>query len=116
MVDECVVRPIVGEVTDPVTGVVTPEYGDPVYAGRCKLQNQRLRYPSNPEAGEHVWTVGPMELHLPVPGTGAVATGQHVEITGSVDESNVGRVFRVRIGDRKTFQSALRLLLEEVVH
>lgn len=114
MVDTCTVQPITGETTDPVTGVVTPAYGAAVYTGKCKIQNQRLRYPSEPVAGEHMWTVTPTEIHLPIGGTASVATGHRVSITASADPDNVGRTFRVRTSDRKTFGTALRLLVEEV--
>jgi hypothetical protein len=35
-------------------------------------------------------------------------------ITASVDAANVGRVFRVKSGDRKTYATAFRPLVEEV--
>lgn len=114
MVDTCRIQPITGNSTDSVTGVVTPTYGVAVYEGKCKIQNQR-GYPSNPDAGGHNWTLGPLHLHLPVDGTAGVETGHRVEILTSFDASNVGRKFRIRIGDRKTFQSAVRFLIEEVV-
>lgn len=114
MVDTCRIRQVTGEtITDPVTGQVTPEYGDPVYEGRCKIQNQRS-FPSTPDAGEHQFTLTPNELHLPVAGTGGVATGQLVEITASVDPVNLGRKFRIRSGDRKSLQTALRCQVEEI--
>lgn len=115
MVDTCTIRPITGETTDPTTGTVTPTGGAAVYEGKCKIQQQRLRYPSNPDAAGHNWTIGPTEIHIPVSGTGGVATGQVCEITASADPENVGRKMRVRIGDRKTHQTAIRLLVEEVV-
>lgn len=113
MVDACDIKPITGHTTNP-DGTVTPTYGSSVYQGKCKLQQQRTRYASNPEAGEHAYTVGPMELHLPVSGTDQVASDHHVEITDSFDSANIGRVFRISIGARKTFASALRVIVEEV--
>lgn len=113
MVDTCTVRPISGETTDPDTGVVTPILGAAVYAGKCKLQSQKP-FPSTPDAGEHVWTVEPLYLHLPVVGSEQVRVGHEVLITGSADPANVGRVFRVRSGDRKTYATAFRPLVEEV--
>lgn len=116
MVDACRIRPVdQGEVTtDPVTAKVTPAYGDPVYTGKCKIQNQRP-FPSTPNAGEHQWTRSPMWLHLPVVGSGQVKTGYVVEITASINPDNVGRLFRIETGDSKTFQTALRFLVEEIV-
>lgn len=114
MVDACTIKPVTGNPTNPVTGVVTPTYGASVYTGKCKLQNQRS-FPSNPDAGEHKFTVTPNELHLPVTGTAAVDTGHLVEITASVDPVNVGRKFRIRSSDRKSLQTALRCQIEELV-
>ena len=115
MLDRCRIRPVIGDTTDPVTGVVTPVYGDPVYEGRCKIQSQRP-WPSNPDAGEREWALVPTELHLPVAGTADVTTGHYVQITSSVDAGNVGREFRIRTGDRKTLQTAVRYLVEEVTN
>ncbi len=114
MLDTCRIRAVTGETTDPNTGKVTPTYGNPVYSGKCKLQNQRASFPSTPDAGEHQFTVTPTELHLPITGTAPVGTGLVVEITGSIDPANVGRVFRIRSGDRKSYGTALRCQVEEI--
>lgn len=115
MVDVCVIRPVAGHTTDTTTGAVSTTYGAPVYSGKCKLQRQRGAAPSNPDAGEHRWTVSPLELHLPVDGTGALTTGHVVEMTASIDPALVGKRYRLRAGDRKTFQTAIRFVLEEVL-
>lgn len=114
MVDACVIRRIVGETTDPTTGVVSPVYGAPVYEGKCKLQQPRGGYPSTPDAGEHQWTLVPLFLHLPVEAGGGVKVDDRVEITASSDPSNTGRVLRVRSLERKTYATAARYLVEEV--
>lgn len=116
MVDACTIRPVTGETTDPETGVVTETYGDPVYTGSCKIQNQRLRYPETPSGGEHQFTTAVTEIHLPVTSDAADVTVDHVvEITASFNPSNVGREFRVQTPDKKTFQTAIRLIVEEVL-
>lgn len=112
MFDRCIARVITGETTDPDTAVVTPTY-ETVYEGRCKIQNQRP-WPSTPDAGEHNWSLVPTEVHLPVAGTERVSTGVYLVITESIDPGNVGRQFRVRTDDRKTLQTAIRLLVEEI--
>lgn len=116
MLDACTVKPVTGHTTNPTTGVVTSTYGTAVYTGKCKLQRQRGAFPSTPEAGGHQWTVAPLELHLPVSGSAAVSVGHVVEITASVDPALVGKMFRVRAGDRKSFQTAIRFQLEEVAN
>lgn len=113
MSDTCTIRPITGHTTDPDTAVVTPILGAAVYTGKCKLQSQRP-FPSTPDAGEHLYTVGPLYLHLPIVGSEQVATGQEVVITASVDPANIGRIFRVKSGDRKSYGTAFRPLVEEV--
>lgn len=115
MVDACTIKPVTGETTDPVTFVVTPTYGTPVYTGKCKIQTQRLLFPGEPVAGDHRWTIIPSSIHLPLTGTASVDTGHVVTITSSVDAANVGRIFRVQSTDRKTFGTALRLMVEEVM-
>lgn len=114
MLDTCRIRKVIGNTTDTTTGAVTPAYGPAVYQGKCKIQRLRGVLPSTPDAGEHRWSLGPVELHVPVAGSAAIETGMVAEILTSVDPENVGRVFRVRLGDRKTFQSAIRLAVEEV--
>lgn len=111
MRDTCLVREVTGTVTNP-DATVTPTYST-VYEGQCKIQS-RQPYPSTPNAGEHNWTLVTMELHLPVAGSGSVVTDQLVDILSATDPANVGRQFRVRSGDRKTFQTAARFLVEEV--
>lgn len=114
MLDACTIRPITGHsAPDPITGAVTSTLGAAVYTGKCKIQTQRP-FPSTPDAGEHLWIVGPLYLHLPIVGSEAVKTGHEVLITSSVDPANVGRVFRVKSGDRKTYGTAYRPLIEEV--
>lgn len=112
MVDECEITRKGEPVTDPNTGEVTVPTAVQ-YTGKCKVQNQSS-YPSNPDAGEREWTVTPLQIHLPVDGSGSVDVGDSVEITGSFDPVNVGRVFRVESHNRKTYGTASRLHVEEV--
>lgn len=114
MLDTCRIRAVTGNTTNTTTGVAAPIYGAAVYEGKCKVQQMRGALPSTPDAGEHRWTVAPLELHLPVVGTAAVKTDHLVEVLASVDAANVGRKFRIRTGDRKSFQSAVRFAVEEV--
>jgi uncharacterized protein (UPF0218 family) len=110
MVDTCRLETVGDAVTDPVTAVVTTPK-TLVYAGKCKLQNQKA-FPSNPDAGEHQFTTTPEELHLPV--TVQARTGLLVTMVSAFDEVNVDRTFRIRSVDRKSLQTALRCQIEEV--
>ncbi len=115
MLDTCVIRAVTGHGDpDPETGKVQPVYGAPVYQGRCKLQSQQPAA-STPNAGDRVYTVNPLFLKLPVDGTEGVVTGMVAEILECPgDPANVGRVFRVRSGDRKSYATAFRPIVEEV--
>ncbi|MFW6092226.1 MAG: DUF6093 family protein [Actinomycetota bacterium] len=116
MADECTIRPVTGQDTDPDSGEVTFTYGDPVYSGKCKIQNQRLRYPETPAGGQHEWTTAVTEIHLPVTSdAGDVEAGHVVEIDSSDNSSNEGRRLRVESTDVKTHQTAIRLVCEEVL-
>lgn len=110
MVDTCRLEAVGAAVTDPIAAVVSTSK-TLVYAGKCKLQNQKA-FPSNPDAAEHQFTTTPEELHLPV--TVLARTGLLVTMVTSVDEVNVGRKFRIRSTDRKSLQTALRCQVEEV--
>lgn len=119
MTDTCTIKPVDDVVTNPADhptdpGEAVTTYGPATYIGKCKIQNQRLKYPTEPVAGEHQWTVAPTEVHVPIAGTDAITAGQVVVIDTSVDTQNEGRMFRVRSSDRKTHGTAIRLLVEEV--
>lgn len=111
MQDRCIIRAVTGTVSNP-DATTTPTYTT-VYEGRCKVQNTQP-WPSNPQAGEHTWNLVPTFLHLPVAGSQDVGTDHVAEILTSVDPANVGRTLRIRNGDRKTFQTAVRFITEEI--
>ena len=113
MVDACrVERP--GElVTDAETGDVTPGYSA-VYEGACKVQ-AASSVVSSPDAGEHSWAVQQLQVHVPV-SVGPVQTDDVVTVTASVYAPHlVGRAFRVAGLAAKSWATAQRLIVEEVV-
>lgn len=112
MIDSCDIRRITGTTTN-ADGSVTPTYAA-VYSGKCKIQRISGVYPANPKAGSRQWTTAPNEVHVPQTAVG-IKPNDEIVITASFDTANVGRKFRVRVDDRKTFQSAIRLQVEEVV-
>lgn len=110
MVDRCEVVRFSGEpVTNPDGTVTRPS--EVVYDGPCKVQSSRP-WPTLPDAGEHQWTVNPLEVHFPV--AADVRTGDVITVSDSLDPLNIGRVLRVTSGDRKSYQTALRVRVEEV--
>lgn len=114
MVDTCRVERVTGRTTDPDTGEVVTTV-EVVYDGPGKLQTQNP-YPSEPNAGERVWTLAQTEVHLPMDTSGDVGTDDVVTVSSALDTASVGRTFRVRSAIRKTFQTANRLLVEEVTN
>lgn len=114
MVDSCIIRYATGVTTD-AEGVDTPAYGDPVYAGKCRVQTKIARV-QEPTAGEHQFTLQRSELHVPVT-AGPFNVNAVVEITASVVAPHlVGKVYRVAGVQPKTFESAQRLHIEEVLN
>ena len=113
MLDSCdVMRP--GEpVTDPETGNVTP--GETfVYSGPCKVQ-QTISQASNPEAGGHQFTVQDSRVDFPV-SAGPLQVNDVVRLTASLlDPQLVGRPFRVDELFHKSFATAQRTRVSEVV-
>lgn len=96
--------------TDP-DGVVTTPLVE-VYAGPCKVQTT-VAQAASPVAGGHVFTVENLQLHFPV-GSGLV-TGDSALITASrMDESNVGKVFRLVELARGSQRTAARWNVELV--
>jgi hypothetical protein len=111
MLDTCTISRPTGRVTNP-DGTVSTTYPQ-VYAGRCKVQTYEA-YESTPEAGERAWTVQRYSIHVPV--GDPVRVDDVVTINTSVlDADLVGREYRVVALLHKSFATAQRLGVEEVV-
>lgn len=113
MVDTCRIERPSGLVTDPLTGVVSPAYTT-VYTGKCKVQSAAVQSAS-PVAGEHKWTVQQSAVHVPVSAAGVRVDDRVVIVTSLNDAQLVGRVFTVRELLHKSFATAQRVSVEEVV-
>jgi hypothetical protein len=112
MVDECVVRRGSGTTVTNPDATASTTYVQ-VYSGRCKVQTYEA-YESRPEAGEYVWTVQRYSIHLPV--GDSIQVGDLVEVTAStLDPQLAGRTYRVAALLHKSFATAQRLGVEEVV-
>jgi hypothetical protein len=113
MVDACTVTRPGEPVTDPETGNVTPG-STFVYSGPCKVQ-QTISQASNPTAGGHSFTVQDSRVDFPV-SAGPLEVSDTVTITASaLDPQLVGRVFRVAELFHKSYATAQRTRVEEVV-
>ena len=122
MVDACVVDRPGPSVMDPLTGKVKPSYTlvyphpdhEAPLDGRCKVQ-QTLAQSSSPEAGGAVFTVQNARLDLPV-GAGPVAVGDRVRLVSAASNPDlVGNVYRVKELFEKSWQTAQRVRVEELV-
>ena len=112
MKDMCEVKRPGASVTDPETGEVT-RAGTVVYTGKCRLQ-QTLAQASNPEAGEHQFTVQGIRWDTPV-GAGPFRVGDVVKMTAaSLDAQLVGKVYRVAELFNKSYATSQRCRVEEV--
>lgn len=112
MTDSCVARRPGPEVTDPITGEVTPGLTE-IYAGKVKLQGARA-LAGEKNAGGHKFIIENLQLHFPV-GT-PLQIDDMVTLTASVlDPEQVGLIFRLTEKDRGTYRTAARWNVELVV-
>lgn len=93
-------------VTDPNTGVDTPEVRPVVVRGICKVQAATPQAAS-PEAGGAVYTVERLQVHLPI--GDPVQAGDAVTIVANpMDPRLEGLVFRLTELVRGTYRTAQR--------
>lgn len=112
MFDTCEVREIVGEETGP-DGRVVAVYGEPIYAGRCRVSGDRP-YEQTPEAGGLEFNVRRFILSLPA-ATGPYLENMRVAITASEFQPHiVGNEYRIAAVDERTAQTAQRMYVEIV--
>lgn len=114
MTDTCRIT-LPGEpATDPDTGAETTPDGTVVYAGICKQQDGTTK-PHAVDVNDTTVTTLTPEVHIPA-GAAKVPTGCSVEIITSAERpASIGRRFRVLAPHLKTWQTAQRLPVEEVV-
>lgn len=113
MTDTVAVKFQSGTTPDPVTGSDVPAYTTR-FTSKCKVQARDLAARTEEVGGRSATTVT-VELHLPVSAP-AVEVGDLCEITAALSDSQmVGRVFRVVAPVAKSFATARRVDVEEVV-
>lgn len=89
-------------------------YGDPVLGGPAKAQNDRT-YPAQPDIAASAQILA-MVSHVHFPhGTTEVRSGDVVEWVSSVNPRLVGRMVRVTVDQDKTWNTAARFNVSEVV-
>lgn len=113
MIDSCTIGRQSGVFTDPDTGQVVPTFTT-VYAGKCEVQ-QTISQSSNPVAGGHRYTLQDVVLKVPVAVTGLRIDDTVTIGSAVVDPELVGRVFRLSELFHKSYPTARRFRVEEVV-
>ena len=116
MLDRGVMRRATGDTTqDPDTGSTVPVFAD-LFTSKAKIQTRNLQA-REAEVGGRTSTTVRVELHLPVSAP-AVEVGDVWEVTrvsSLSDMQLLGRKFRVIAPVGKSFATARRLEVEEVV-
>lgn len=115
MKSTCTITRETGEQTwNEETGTYTPAEPQVIYQGRCKVQDNS-RSVSEVDAGERRVAVNPLELHLPIDGSGAVRRKDVATINSNPDDpALVGSVFVVKSSTSGTTKTARRLPIEAV--
>ncbi len=107
MLDTCTITRPGTPVTDPDTGDVT-NTPITVYTGKCKVQSKDSAT-SNPEAGEHTFTVVSRQVHIPA-NSADVQDGDVVTITASrLNSFTVGKQYRVDGFEPDSMDTAARM-------
>lgn len=106
------VRPT-GELVRDEDGNTVPETV-PVWSGPGKVQSQQS-YPSQPEVGGGTFTLAVFEVHIPVGADVFPLVDDVFVVDSSRDLALAGSRFRVRVDPSKTWRTARRYNVEEVV-
>lgn len=88
---------------------------DVIYSGKAKVQTYEP-FEQNPEAGGHSFTVQRYRIHVPAE-TEDIRVDDTVTVTASeLDVSLVGKSYRVAALLHKSFATAQRLFVDEIVN
>lgn len=85
-----------------------------VWSGPGKVQSQQS-YPSQPEVGGGTVTLAVFEVHIPVDAVVSPRVDDVFVVDASRDQALTGSRFRVRVDPSKTWRTARRYNVEEVV-
>lgn len=99
--------------TERVDGVTVPVMA-PVWSGKGKVQSQQS-YPSQPEVGGGTMTLAVFEVHIPVDADVAPLVDDVFVVDVSRDQALTDSRFRVRVDPSKTWRTARRYNVEELV-
>lgn len=85
-----------------------------VWSGPGKVQSQQS-YPSQPEVGGGTLTLAVFEVHIPVGAEVAPLVDDVFVVDASRDQALTGSRFRVRVDPAKTWRTARRFNVEELI-
>lgn len=85
-----------------------------VWSGPGKVQSQQS-YPSQPEVGGGTLTLAVFEVHIPVGAEVVPLVDDVFVVDASRDQALTGSRFRVRVDPSKTWRTARRYNVEELV-
>jgi Family of unknown function (DUF6093) len=115
LTDACIIQRKTGEVTNLITGVVTPTYST-VYTGPCRVQAASANWAGPTEVAEAALRLASSQLQLPVEGTEGLKIDDRVTITASLNDADlVGRVFTLTGESRKSHATTRKLPLLEIL-
>lgn len=114
MIDSCTISAHGAVVTDPGTGVVT-QSETVMYSGKCKVQSVSTVIQEAAVAGEHKFSTQNSVLHLPVTASYPPLDATVTITASTLSPSLVGRKYRVVGSQPKTFETAQRVQIEEVI-
>ena len=113
MVDTCLIQRPAAVASNPETGYTTTTYTT-IYSGVCRVQ-QRTVLARQFTVGEATVYMSRLELHVPVTITGILAD-DIISITASVhDQDLIGRKWHVSELGHKTYESARRFAMVEIL-
>lgn len=85
-----------------------------VWSGPGKVQSQQS-YPSQPEVGGGTVTLAVFEVHIPVSADVVPLVDDVFVVDASRDQALTGSRFRVRVDPAKTWRTARRFNVEELI-
>jgi hypothetical protein len=114
-IDTCTVERRGAPVTNDLDGTVTYPM-TPIYSGPCRVQQAAAPWAGPATVGQAGIGLSALQLDLPVVGSEGVTKDDVVTVTACVNDADlVGRTFTVQGAHHKSFATARRLPLQEIL-
>jgi hypothetical protein len=114
MTDTVSITRVTGSSTNSETGVVTPTTST-IYTGAAKVQQGGVPIGQPRDLGEASVQLVHLQLHIPVSATGVRVDDIATVTASTLDPDLVGRVFNIRSVAHKSYLTARRMDIEEVL-